>query len=369
MKKVTYIRQFLAFLLIISILIISGCKGKKSADSNTATTKTPGTSRRRPLDDLFILPDANEVAATVNGVEIKEGKIQEIIKPEIERIRESYLNAPESIQVEPMITQDIKTAREVTLLQLIREQLLEEKVKDVNIAITTEEADKSFRERLETESVNMEQFKQVLTENNISYDEVLEEVKKEMTYIKFIDSQMDDSVKVTEEDANKYYEENPKAFTKPEQVRASHILVSFKPDESKEVKEKAKEKIDDLLHQVKEGADFAELAKANSDDIYSAPDGGDIGYFPRGEYDPNFEKVSFDLPVDEVSDVVETYQGYHIVKVTDHQKEEIIPFDEIKEKLIEALSYRKKEEFTRKYIESLIKEADIKFPEGKEIKF
>ena len=262
-----------------------------------------------------------------------------------------------------MITQDIKTAREETLLQLIREQLLEEKVKDVNIVITTEEADKSFRERLETESVDMEQFKQVLTENNVSYDEVLEEVKKELTYIKFIDSQMDDSVKVTEEDANQYYDENPKAFTKPEQVRASHILVRFKPDESQEVKEKAKEKIDDLLHQVKEGADFAELAKEYSEGP-TAVRGGDLGYFSRGRMVPEFEEVAFSLEeVGETSGIVKTKFGYHIVRLTDKQPDRQLELKEVSDRISRQLESRKRRDIRNTLDKELRENASIEIIE------
>ncbi|MBN2591530.1 MAG: peptidylprolyl isomerase [Sedimentisphaerales bacterium] len=370
MKNVTYICRALAILIITSILIITGCKDKTSTttDSNTTSTVNVNPTGRRPLEELLQLPDINEVAVTVNGVEIKEGKIQEIIKPQMQRMKESLQNAPETIQVQSIITQNIKTLHDQALQQLIVEQLLEEQVKDIKIEMTNEEADKIFKERLASQAVDMNEFKKVLEENDISYDEVLDEVKKEQTYTKFIDSKMDDSINVSEEEAKKYYDENQKAFDRPEQVRASHILVRFQPDESQEVKEKAKEKIDDLLRQIREGADFAELAKETGG-FPTAPDGGDLGYFERSMMDPNFEKASFELAVNDVSEVVETDYGYHIIKVTDHTEEGIIPFDEIKEKLIDALSEQKKAGFTEKYIESLIKEADIKFPTGKEMTF
>ena len=374
MKKLTHISLALAITLIISIFVISGCKDKTSTtstDSNNISSGTAGTGStmgRRPIDDLLKLADPNEVAATVDGVDIKEGKIQEIIKPQMDRIKVSLQSAPDSPQIQSIIAQNVKTLRESALQQLIVEQLLEEKVKDIKTEMTNEEADKIFRERLAGQAVDMNEFKKVLAENNVSYDEVLDEVKKEQKFTNFIDSQMGDSVKVTEEDAKKYYDEHQSDFDRPEQVRASHILVRVEPNAPQEEQEKAKEKIDGILRRLKEGADFAELAKEVGG-FPTAPNGGDLGYFQKDEMDPNFGKVAFELPVGQVSDVVKTNYGYHVIKATDHRKAGIVPFDEIKDKLIDAMEKQKKDEFTSKYIQSLIKAADIKFPKGKEIKF
>ncbi|MBN1972378.1 MAG: peptidylprolyl isomerase [Sedimentisphaerales bacterium] len=363
MKKSAYIRQAFAFLMIVSVLIVSGCKKKdmKPSDGNTVID----TGQRRSLDKIIKFADPNEVAATVNDFKIREGRVQEILNPEIANIKEAMKNG-EEMPSDAIITQHIKDRREMVLQQLIIEQLLDEKVKDLNIVVTTEEADELLKKQLSEQSLSMADFKETLEKNNISYNELLEEVKKERIYQKFMDQQMEGKVNVSEEDAKKYYDENIKAFDRPEQVRASHILVAASRDEPNDVRQKARAKIEDMLRQVKEGADFAELAKANPD--ATASTGGDLDYFSKGRMVEEFEKPAFELSVGQVSDVVETEYGYHIIKVTDHKEAGVIPFDEVKEDLTKALSNREKSEFTSKYIESLIKEAAIKFPEGKEIK-
>ncbi len=371
MKKVTYISKALAILFITSILIISGCKGKKSTtpDSNTATASAGSPAARRQLTNvlnLLKLPDANEVAVTVNGVEIKEAAVQEIIKPQIDQAKQDLQNPNVSLPDETRVKEGMKEIWQAAVAQLIKEELLKEQVKDANIVISDEEADEFFKKRLEQANVDWEDFKKVLEERNVSYEEILGDAKKELTYLQFITSKMDESEKVTEEDAKEFYEENKSRFIIPEQVRASHILIPASQNEPNDVREKAKAKIDDILRQVKEGADFAEFAKSNPD--LTASTGGDLGYFGRGEMVEEFEKPAFELEPNQVSDVIETDFGYHLIKVTDHKDEETISFDEVKDKLIESLKNQKEDAFIQKYIDSLVKNADIKFPKGKEIK-
>ena len=371
MKKVTYLSQALAVLFITSILIISGCKDKSSTPSEGGSSTTPANSaaRKSPIEKMFKLPDGNDTAVTVNGVAIKEKAVQEIIKPEIDNIKDALLNSTQPLPEESRVSQFMKEIWQNALTQLIKEELLKEDVKDVNIVISDEEADDFFKKRLKQASVDFENFNKVLEEKGISYQEILEDAKKELTYIKHIESQMDESEKVTEEDAKAFYDDNIEKFTIPEQVKASHILIMSSKSDSNDVRLKAKEKIEDLLKQIKEGADFAELAKENSDDTQSAIDGGNLNYFPKDRMVPEFAEVAFALEPNQVSDIVETDYGYHIIKVTDHKAKEIVSFDEIKEDLTESLNNEKIDDFISNYIEKLLKNADIKSPEGKEIDF
>ncbi len=371
MKQVTYISKALAVLFITSILVISGCKGKKTTtpDSNTPTASTGSPAGRRQLTNvlnLLKLPDANEVAVTVNGVEIKEAAVQEIIKPQIDQAKQDLQNPNVSLPDEARVMEGMKEIWRDAVAQLIKEELLKEQVKDANIVISDEEADEFFKKRLEQANVDWDNFKKVLEEKNVSYEEILGDAKKELTYLQFITSKMDESEKVTEEDAKEFYEDNKSRFIIPEQVKASHILVPVSSRDSNDVRLKAKEKIEDMLRQIKEGADFAEFAKNNPDSTKAT--GGDLGYFGRGEMVEEFEKPAFELEPNQVSDVIETDFGYHLIKVTDHKAEETISFDEVKDKLIESLKNQKEDAFIQKYIESLVENADIKFPKGKEVK-
>jgi peptidyl-prolyl cis-trans isomerase D len=120
---------------------------------------------------------------------------------------------------------------------------------------------------------------------------------------------------VTGQQIERYYNDNIQQYSTPEQVRASHILI--KTTGKAEEDEAAKKKAEDLLAQIKKGADFAELARKNSQDEGSAVKGGDLDFFPRGQMVPEFDKVAFELQPGQVSDLVKSQFGYHIIKVTD----------------------------------------------------
>ena len=120
---------------------------------------------------------------------------------------------------------------------------------------------------------------------------------------------------VTGQQIERSYNDNIQQYSTPEQVRASHILI--KTTGKAEEDDTAKKKAEDLLAQVKKGADFAELAKKNSQDEGSAKKGGDLDFFSKGAMVPEFDKVAFELQPGQISDLVKSQFGYHIIKVTD----------------------------------------------------
>jgi peptidyl-prolyl cis-trans isomerase C len=312
----------------------------------------------------------SNIAVTINGVNIPESEIDKLVQPQLEMI------AKKSAQLPPTFAEQYaKQLREQAIEQTIRRRLLDEKVKEANIIITDQEVISTIEEiaAAQKEPLSLEEFKKKLAEYGESFDQVKEEVREGLARNKFMKGQWAGKINVTEEDARKYYEDNPKKFETPEQVRASHILIKPKyidpnvdpnadPNEAKAV---AKAKAEDLLKQIKDGADFAELAKANSN-CPSAPEGGDLGFFPRGETTESFEKAAFELQVGQVSDVVETEYGYHIIKVTDHKDASKTSFEDAKDDIIKQLTQKKQSELAEKYIESLKAEANIVYPPGKE---
>jgi peptidyl-prolyl cis-trans isomerase D len=114
-------------------------------------------------------------------------------------------------------------------------------------------------------------------------------------------------------DIEREYNNNSEQYTTPEQVRASHILLKTEGKDDAAMKAKAEE----LLKQARGGADFAELARKNSEDEASAKNGGDLDYFGRGRMVPEFDTVAFAMQPNQISDLVKTQYGYHIIKVAD----------------------------------------------------
>jgi peptidyl-prolyl cis-trans isomerase D len=124
---------------------------------------------------------------------------------------------------------------------------------------------------------------------------------------------------VTDDEIAKYYAANKDSLHEPEQIHARHILVAVKDSDSEAAKQKAKERIEKIYKEAKAGADFAKLAKDNSDGP-SAPNGGDLGWFGKGAMVPDFEKAAFALKKGEVSEPVKTQFGWHVIKVEDKKE-------------------------------------------------
>jgi len=309
-------------------------------------------------------PEAENVAVTVNGIGITESQVEALVQPELDKI------AAKAAQLPPEFTEQYKKQiRQWALEKLISEQLLDEKVKQAKIVVTEEDVISHLKEigSRQQPALSLEEIKTNLEAQGQNFDEYVKQIQtsKGMIYQKFMETQWAGKINITEDDAKEYYSQNPKQFEIPEQVRASHILI--KPDTSQpgidpnQVKAQAKAKAEDLLKQIKEGGDFAELAKVHSS-CGSAANGGDLGFFSRGQMVAPFEKAAFELKPGQLSDIVETQYGYHIIKVTDHKDASVILFEQTKDDIINGLKLKKKSELAKEYIESLKDKANIVYP-------
>ncbi len=144
-------------------------------------------------------------------------------------------------------------------------------------------------------------------------------------------------VTVTPREIERNYNENAELYTTPEQVRASHILFKTAGKNEAEVRAKAEK----VLKEVKDGGDFAALAKKYSEDEASAKNGGDLDYFGRGKMVPAFDEVAFSLQPGQVSDVVKTQYGFHIIKVTDKKPASTRSLDEVRPQITEELAWQR----------------------------
>jgi peptidyl-prolyl cis-trans isomerase C len=144
-------------------------------------------------------------------------------------------------------------------------------------------------------------------------------------------------ISIPEEDLKKYYDSHKDEFKTPEMVRVRHILI--KVDESAPEKDKkaAKKKAEGILKKIRSGEDFAKLAEEVSDDPGSKQKGGELGFFPRGRMVKSFEDAAFTLKPGEVSGLVKTQYGYHIIETEEKKAAAIKPFDEVKENIRQKL--------------------------------
>ena len=156
--------------------------------------------------------------------------------------------------------------------------------------------------------------------------------KISVVYLEIDPKNFEGDVKITDKEIESYYEYNASAYSQPKQVKARHILFKSDPDDSDNVKNNVKERAQKVLEKARKGEDFVTLAKKHSEGP-SKSQGGDLGYFKAGQMEPPFEEAAFALKKGEISDLVETRFGYHIILVEDIKEAGMTPLQEVKENI------------------------------------
>ena len=189
-----------------------------------------------------------------------------------------------------------------------------------NIKVEDKDVNEKYEDLKETLKSNSA-YKAKLDEVGVNDDFLKSQVKKDLIVSKYKENFMK-NIKINDNEIKTYYDNHKDEFTK-EEVRASQILISTLDDNNnvvnQEQKEKLKDKAEDIIEKLKNNEDFAILAKEYSDDKNSGKDGGDLGYFSKEDKNIDFTNPVFKLEKDQLSDIIETEYGYHIVKLTDNK--------------------------------------------------
>jgi peptidyl-prolyl cis-trans isomerase C len=247
--------------------------------------------------------------------------------------------------------------RSQVLENLIARELLYQESLKKGIKVSQDEINEQLI-NLKSQFPNEAEFNQALTRMDLTEASIKEKIQRDLALKKLIEDEIVPKVTVSESEIRAFYDNNPETFKQPERVKASHILIKVDPKADSAQKAEAKKKIDMVQAKLQKGEDFGALAKKYSEGP-SAPKGGDLGYFSRGQMVKPFEDAAFGMKPGEVSGMVETRFGYHLIKVTDKTPEGTIPFADVKEKLGEFLKQRKIQEEIQVYVKNLEETAKI----------
>ncbi len=234
--------------------------------------------------------------------------------------------------------------------QIVAYHVLAREARDSKIAAT--DADVTARlAQIKGGFPDEQAFQQALTAQGITLDQLQRQTRMGMDIDKVLETKVGSEVKVEEAEVGAFYQQNLQQFAQGESVHASHILISTPRDAQPAQKTAAKAKADELLKQVKSGSDFAALAKEQSQDPGSAPGGGDLGFFPKGQTDPAFESAAFALKPGAVSDVVETQFGFHVIKLHEHRAARTAPLEEVSAQIRQFLTGQQRDAKIQAFIE------------------
>ena len=168
------------------------------------------------------------------------------------------------------------------------------------------------------------------------------------------------NVTVSDEELKKYYKEHQPEFLLPEKIKARHIFIEVSKDAGPEEKAKAQARAEGVLLRLKKGEDFAKLAKEMSDDADSAAKGGDLGVISPGKTNSDeFEKAAFALKMGEISSVVVTPFGYHIIRVDERQEQRTASYDEAKEYIATTVKRDLEQKKAQEFIDKTTKDAGV----------
>ena len=264
----------------------------------------------------------SKVVAKVNGAEI----LRTDLTREISRAKNAM--GPESSE---------KQVSEAALNQLIDRQLLRQYAEAEKITVSDNVVAEKMK-GIEQNFPSAEELNKALAQDDLTVETLKQAIRESILIQNMIDAKVAVNVKVADEAVKKFYDENPSYFVTPEQVHARHILKKFEKDSSEEVKTKARQELVDMKKQLAEGKkSFADLAKDHSD-CPSAAKGGDLGLFGKGQMVPAFEEVAYKLKVGEISDVVETQFGLHLIFLEEKTQGGTKALSEVSEKIKSFLS-------------------------------
>lgn len=248
-------------------------------------------------------------------------------------------------------------ARQFVLDQLIAAELMYQLAEKTPVADLGKKIDAAVA-RLKGRFKTEEEFRKGLAQQELSEKDLRELIRRNVVIENHIEQVIAAKITVSDQEVRSFYDKNPETFAMPEQVRASHILILVDAKASDDEKKKARAKAEDLLKQVRAGADFAKLAQEHSG-CPSSKQGGDLGFFGKGQMVKPFEDAAWAMQPGEVSNVVETSYGYHIIKVTGKRAKDKMPFDALKARIGESLKQRKIGEQVTAALEAAKKSAKI----------
>lgn len=329
-KRIAY-RSFLLclslLLLLNGALFAAEKKAKPVKSKAAATTSTP--------------------IAKVNGTVITRGELDRAV----------HIMLAQNRQTTPLSDDQKKALEKALTNQLISAELLYQAGRKLEIKDIDKQTENLVAQR-KAKFTSQKEFEKWSKDNGLTDKDLREFARKEIYINNLVEKDIVPKATVTDAEAKKFYDENPDKFKNPESVRASHILVGIKEDASAADKAKAKEKAEALLKRVKAGEDFAEVAKKEST-CPSAAQGGDLGYFSKGQMVPEFEKAAFDLKPGEVSGIVETKFGYHIIKLVEKKPAGTVTFEESKQMIKDYLKTNKIQTEIGTLVEKLRKDGKV----------
>jgi peptidyl-prolyl cis-trans isomerase C len=327
-----------------------GC-GNTEEKNKDAANKAQSTS-----PDSIVKPAAEpsevnskDVLVSVDGKYFKKSQL----KKEIKELMDVYKD-----KIPKDKTKDIQANMKKQVVEnFIIRTILENEIEKRKIQATEKEINESI-EQIKTSLPPGQKIADFLKENRLTKEKFNEDIAFTIKVKQLVKIDLGNKVKPSAKEISKFYNENKDKFVVPESVHVRHILVVIEQTDDEKIKAEKKAKIENLHKQLLDGADFAEVARKNSD-CPSKENGGDLGIIKKGETVKQFEDAAFSQEKNVIGPVVNTEYGHHIIQVIDHNKEKTTTMDESKSKISNYLEQQKQMEAFSSLVKKLREKAKI----------
>jgi peptidyl-prolyl cis-trans isomerase SurA len=314
---------------------------------------------------------ATVILAALSALPAAAGVIEEIIaqvndhavvlseyKRSLDSMRQELAQDSRGLDLEAKFNEKAKDA----LRDLIDQQLLVQQGSELGVSVDSEVVKRLDAIRLQMKLPSMEALEEAVAKQGMIYEDFKQNLKENLLTQQVINHEVGSRVQVTPQEISAYYEQHKQELQRPEGVHVQEILIAT--DEKKpEALAGQQKKAEDVAAQAKGGADFAELAKKNSDDT-SAQNGGDAGFFERGNMAKEIETVAYALKKNQVSDPIHTKYGFVILKLLEHTQAGVPPLAEAETAIHEKIYYQKIQPSLREYLTKLRQESYIVIKPG-----
>lgn len=285
---------------------------------------------------------------TVNGEQITP----ETVTYELSRIVQFYAQH----MPEDQVRAQLPALREQAIKQAIGDKLLFDEAEKLDIKVPEEDIDRSIF-NMAKQCGGMEKLRAQLKKQNLTEKTFREQIRRGRRVDILVQQICSQTPEPSEEELQQHFEDHKEEYTKQERVLCQHILVTPK-DDSEAAHQDAKNKLSEIRARVIAGADFGDEATAHSD-CPSGKNGGSLGWFSHGMMVPEFDKAAFELKVGDVSDIIKTQFGYHLIYKTDHEAPQEASFDEAHDNIRDFLRHAKRGETLAAHVNELRDKAEI----------
>jgi parvulin-like peptidyl-prolyl isomerase len=323
--------------------VTPGQPGPAGQPSQTSAAGSPtfDLSGSNPAAATMTAEKMPDVVAKVNGQAIKK---DDLLKgAQVVQMQMAQRGQPVSL------TPDIYRR---VLDELVGITLLQQEAKAQHIGPSEQELDQKVAAR-KKQFTSEEIYQKALKQTGLTEELFRQQYRDQLAVQKYVETQVIPNTPVSEQAIKDFYDKNKDQIRSPERMHLRHILVAVKATASPAEKEKAKAKAEDLRKQIVGGADFAKLAEANSDDPGSKARGGDLDWISAGQTVPAFEKAAMALKPNEISPVVLSPFGFHVIQLLDRQPAGQVPYEQAKDRLALMLKQKQAQESVQAKIKEL----------------